>query len=136
MIEFRFTNATLQSLTGKYRGLQGNPCNENRDPVMRTGVPCNENRYFPVGIDSQGVFCELYKVWVYSAMKGEIQYERFYSLTSTNTDSPYCNNSMEASVWTKSFYCTVPTILCNYPIYSILDLGMPAFTCTSHVLRT
>jgi hypothetical protein len=41
-------NAPLQSLTGKYRGLQGNPCNENRDPVMRTGVPCNENRFFPV----------------------------------------------------------------------------------------
>ena len=39
---------TLQSLTGKYRGLQGNPCNENRDPVMITGVPCNENRFFPV----------------------------------------------------------------------------------------
>jgi hypothetical protein len=30
---------TLQSLTGKYRGLQGNTCNENRDPAMRTGVP-------------------------------------------------------------------------------------------------
>ena len=35
----------LQSLTGKYRDLQGNPCNENKDPVMRTGVPCNENRF-------------------------------------------------------------------------------------------
>ena len=35
---------TLQSLTGKYRGLQGNPCNKNRDPAMRTGVPCK----FPV----------------------------------------------------------------------------------------
>ena len=57
---------TLQSLTGKYRGLQGNPCNENRDPAMRTGVPCNENRFFPVGIDSQGVPCELYRVWVCS----------------------------------------------------------------------
>ena len=34
-----------------YRGLQGNPCNENRDPAMRTGVPCKENRVFPVGID-------------------------------------------------------------------------------------
>jgi hypothetical protein len=44
-----------QSLTGKYRGLQGNPCNENRDPAMRTGVPCNENRFFSVGIDLQGV---------------------------------------------------------------------------------
>ena len=43
--------AALQSLTGKYRGLQGNPCNENRDPVMRTGVHCNENRFFPVGMD-------------------------------------------------------------------------------------
>ena len=28
---------TLQSLTGKYRGLQGNSCNKNRDPVMKTG---------------------------------------------------------------------------------------------------
>ena len=40
--------------------------NENRDPVMRTGIPCNENRYFPVGIDSQGVPCEPYRVWVCS----------------------------------------------------------------------
>ena len=46
---------TLQSLTGKYRGLQGNPCNETKDPAMRTGVPCNENRFFPVRIDLQGV---------------------------------------------------------------------------------
>ena len=45
---------TLQSLTGKYREIQGNPCNENRDPAMRTGVPCNESRVFPVGIDLQG----------------------------------------------------------------------------------
>ena len=59
---------TLQSLTGKYRGLQGNPCNENRDPAMRTGVPCNENRFFPVGIGSQGVPCELYRVWVCSVL--------------------------------------------------------------------
>ena len=44
----------LQSLTGKYREIQGNPCNENRDPAMRTGVPCNESRVFPVGIDLQG----------------------------------------------------------------------------------
>ena len=47
-------------------GLQGNPCNKNRDPAMRTGVPCNENRVFPVGIDSQGVPCEPYSVWVCS----------------------------------------------------------------------
>ena len=33
---------------------------------MRTGVPCNENRFYPVGIGSQGVPCELYRVWVYS----------------------------------------------------------------------
>ena len=44
----------LQSLTGKYREIQGNPCNENRDPAMKTGVPCNEYRFFPVGIDLQG----------------------------------------------------------------------------------
>ena len=58
--------STLQSLTGKYKGIQGNPCNENRDPVMRTGVPCNENRVFPVGIDLQGVPCKPYRVWVCS----------------------------------------------------------------------
>ena len=44
----------LQSLTGKYREIQGKPCNENRDPAMRTGFPCNESRFFPVGIDLQG----------------------------------------------------------------------------------
>ena len=49
--EINLWKATLQSLTGRYRGLQGNPCNENRDPAMRTGVPCNENRFFPVTID-------------------------------------------------------------------------------------
>ena len=62
----KYVLEALQSLTGKYRGLQGNPCNENRDPAMRTGVPCNENRVFPVGIDSQGVPCEPYRVWVCS----------------------------------------------------------------------
>ena len=46
--------ATLQSPTGKYREIQGNPCNESRDPAMRTGFPCNESRVFPVGIDLQG----------------------------------------------------------------------------------
>ena len=30
----------------KYMGLQGNLCNENWDPAMRTGVPCNKNRFF------------------------------------------------------------------------------------------
>ena len=35
---------------------------------MRTGVPCNENRFFPVKIDSQGVPCELYWVWVCSVV--------------------------------------------------------------------
>ena len=64
--------ATLQSLTGKYRGLQGNPCNENRDPAMRTGVPCNENRFFPVRIDLQGVRCKPYWVWVYSVIDFEM----------------------------------------------------------------
>ena len=47
-------STTLQSLTGKYREIQGKPCNENREPAMRTGFPCNESRYFPVGIDLQG----------------------------------------------------------------------------------
>ena len=50
----------LQSPTGKYRGLQGNPCNENRDPVMRTGVPCYENRFFLVGIGSNREFLVSY----------------------------------------------------------------------------
>jgi hypothetical protein len=59
----------LQSLTGKYRDLQRNPCNENRDPAMRTEVPCNENRFFPAGIDLQGALCKPYRVWVYSVGK-------------------------------------------------------------------
>jgi hypothetical protein len=60
---------TLQYLTGKYRDEQGNPSNENRDPAMRTGVPCNENRFYSVKIDSRGVPCECYRVWVYSVFK-------------------------------------------------------------------
>ena len=36
---------------------QGNPCNENRVPAMRTGFPCNENRFFPVRKSSQGKPC-------------------------------------------------------------------------------
>ena len=48
-----FPLTTLQSLTGKYREIQEKPCNENREPAMRTGFPCNESRYFPVGIDLQ-----------------------------------------------------------------------------------
>ena len=47
-------SSSLQFLTGKYREIQGKPCNENRDPAMRTGFPCNESRFFPVGIDLQG----------------------------------------------------------------------------------
>ena len=49
-----YAKSALQSLTGKYREIQGKPCNENREPAMRTGFPCNESRYFPVGIDLQG----------------------------------------------------------------------------------
>ena len=49
-----FNVTTLQSLTGKYREIQGKPCNQNREPAMRPGFPCNESRFFPVGIDLQG----------------------------------------------------------------------------------
>ena len=54
---------TLQSLTGKYRGLQGNPYNENRDPAMRTGFPVMKKgfslweltyREFPVSLTGFG----------------------------------------------------------------------------------
>ena len=51
---YYFFFPSLQSLTGKYREIQGKPCNENREPAMRTGFPCNESRFFPVGIDLQG----------------------------------------------------------------------------------
>ena len=64
MAKLEMAKNTLQPLTGKYQCLQGNPCNENRDPAMRTGVPCSENRVFPVGIDIQGVPCKPYRVWV------------------------------------------------------------------------
>ena len=62
LVSFSSQITTLQSLKGKYRGLQGNPCNENMDPVMRTGVTSNKNRVFPVGIELQGVLCKPYRV--------------------------------------------------------------------------
>ena len=37
--------STLQSLTGKYREIQGKPCKENMELGMRTGFPCNESRF-------------------------------------------------------------------------------------------
>ena len=67
-LEFQIHTA-LQSLTGKYRDIQGKPCNKNREPAMKTGFPCNESRYFPVGIDLQGFpvsCCKLYRVWICS----------------------------------------------------------------------
>ena len=39
-------SAALQSHTGKYRGLQGNPCNENRIPAMRTGLQVMKTVFF------------------------------------------------------------------------------------------
>ena len=39
MKSFDDTYITLQSHTGKYRVLQGNPCNENRIPAIRRGFP-------------------------------------------------------------------------------------------------
>ena len=45
MLSRIFKISTLQSLTGKYRGLQGNPCNEKRNLTMKADVPCNENRF-------------------------------------------------------------------------------------------
>ena len=53
----------LQSRTGKYRGLQGNPCNESRIPAMRTGFPVMKTdfslweltyREFPVSLTGFG----------------------------------------------------------------------------------
>ena len=60
----------LQSRTGKYRVLQGNPCNENRIPAMRTGFPVMKigfslweltYREFPVSLTGFGfaVYIEL-----------------------------------------------------------------------------
>ena len=90
--------STLQSLTGKYRGLQGNPCNENRDPAMRTGVPCNENRVFPVGIGLQGVPCKPYRVWVCSvfSLQGTpvLIAETLYSLQGILFENYYTGKSL------------------------------------------
>jgi hypothetical protein len=51
-------NAITTHCTGKYKVLQGNPC--------------NENRFFPVRLDLQGVPCKPYRVWVCSATKEKI----------------------------------------------------------------
>ena len=48
----------LQSSTGKYRGLQGNPCNENRITAMRIGFPVMKTGFFHVRIVLQGVPCK------------------------------------------------------------------------------
>ena len=83
---------TLQSLTGKYREIQGKPCNENRDPAMRTGFPCNESRFFPVGIDLQGkaVSCTGFGFTVHPLNKKSLQLYgisiRYYD-TSENISS-------------------------------------------------
>ena len=49
---------TLQSHTGKYRVLQGNPCNENRIPAMRTWFIVMKTgfslREFPVNLPGFG----------------------------------------------------------------------------------
>ena len=50
---------TLQSCTGKYRGLQGNPCNENRIPAMKTGYPEMKTGF--------SLWELTYWVWVWSA---------------------------------------------------------------------
>ena len=44
----------VQGSTGS---LQGNPCNENRMPAMRTGFPWMKTGFFPVRISSQGKSC-------------------------------------------------------------------------------
>jgi hypothetical protein len=69
-------------LQSNYRDIQENPCNENRDPAMRTGFPCIENRFFPVGIDLQGVPCKPYRVWVYSVGTSKVpeDYAKFLRL--------------------------------------------------------
>ena len=59
-------DSTLQSRTGKYRVLKGNPCNENRIPSMRTGFPVMKTgfflweltyREFPVSLTGGGFIC-------------------------------------------------------------------------------
>ena len=57
-----YNSFALQSRTGKYRGLQRNPCNENRIPAMRAGFPVMKTGFF---------LWELtYRVWVYSVVFG------------------------------------------------------------------
>ena len=49
-----------------YREVQGNPCNENREPAMRTGFPWKWKQVFPCGNWLTGNSCKHYRVWVYS----------------------------------------------------------------------
>ena len=46
-------NIKLQSHTRKYRGLQENPCNENRIPAMRTGFPVMKTDLVLLRIDRE-----------------------------------------------------------------------------------
>ena len=91
LVSFSSQITTLQSLKGKYRGLQGNPCNENMDPVMRTGVTSNKNRVFPVGIELQGVPCKPYRVWVCSNKQNRnLCRPTFLTLLHTRNCTSFC----------------------------------------------
>ena len=57
-VKFMKQTDALQSSTGKYRGLQGNPCNENRITAMRIGFPVMKTGFFHVRIVLQGVPCK------------------------------------------------------------------------------
>jgi hypothetical protein len=49
-LPFNLMLFVLQYHAGKYRGLQGNPCNKNRIPAMRTGFPVMQTGCFPVSL--------------------------------------------------------------------------------------
>ena len=75
-------SSTLQSRTGKYRVLPGNPCNENRIPVMRTGFPVMKtgfslweltNSEFPVSLTGFGFAVYVFTLFLlYSAPKKQL----------------------------------------------------------------
>ena len=98
-----FFSWTLQSRTGKYRGLQGNPCNENRIPAMRTGFPVMKTgfslweltyREFPVSLTGFG-FAVLWQMKVAGKILWKLLFIYYFVIQYRNRQNSFVNLSLQ-----------------------------------------
>ena len=91
-------SSSLQFLTGKYREIQGKPCNENRVLGMRTGFPCNESRF---------------SLWVLTFREFPVSYTGFgfavqFCIVFDYLDNPDSSNPLASGFVASS--CTVESL--------------------------